>query len=60
MLAVEGDDARVDSKYVAPNQTSPSCFSSLSLGLRMIKDERVKEDPSRSLFNQDFTDRVGI
>ncbi|EIN11035.1 hypothetical protein PUNSTDRAFT_142898 [Punctularia strigosozonata HHB-11173 SS5] len=26
---------------------------------RMIKDERVKQDPTRSIFNQDFTDRIG-
>ncbi|KAF8308870.1 hypothetical protein DL93DRAFT_2063471, partial [Clavulina sp. PMI_390] len=27
---------------------------------RMVKDDRVKEDPSKSIFNQDFTDRVGV
>ncbi|KAI0730717.1 CHY zinc finger-domain-containing protein [Earliella scabrosa] len=26
---------------------------------RMLKDERVKQDPSRSLFAQEFTDRIG-
>ena len=26
---------------------------------RLLKDERVKEDPSRSIFAQDVTDRLG-
>ncbi|EIW54303.1 uncharacterized protein TRAVEDRAFT_74427 [Trametes versicolor FP-101664 SS1] len=29
------------------------------INARMLKDERVKEDPARSLFAQDFTERMG-
>ena len=38
-LAVENEDARIDSRY--------------------IKDERAKQDPSRSLFNQDTSHLLG-
>ena len=26
---------------------------------RIIKDERVREDPTRSIYAQDFSDRMG-
>ncbi|TCD60930.1 hypothetical protein EIP91_009283 [Steccherinum ochraceum] len=44
-IGVEGDDPRINARHVAL--------------LMLLKDERVKTDPTRSLFAQDTTDRLG-
>jgi len=31
----------------------------IRLDARMIKDDRTKQDPKRSIFIHDFTDRIG-
>jgi hypothetical protein len=57
VLAVEGEDARVDSRY--DFLTVFENFYSAERIDRMIKDERIKGNPSRSIFAQDTTDRIG-
>lgn len=58
MISVEGEDARVDSRY-ACSLTWTSGEGSWDSIYRMIKDEREKQNPKRSIFAQDLTDRVG-
>lgn len=56
-LHVEGDDARMDSRYV--QATSYWLAGSLTV-YSMLKDERVARDEERSLFNiRDVSDRMG-
>jgi hypothetical protein len=57
VLAVEGEDARVDSRYDFL-AVFENFYSAEHIG-RMIKDERIKANPSRSIFAQDTTDRIG-
>lgn len=57
-LHVEGEDARMDSRYVehirSSNWQGADHISS------MLKDERVARDKERSLFNiRDVSDRMG-
>ena len=58
-IGVESDDVRMDSRSVTLYDFhSPYAERDVN-ACRMLKDERVKEDPARSLFNQDLTDRLG-
>jgi hypothetical protein len=56
-IRVESDDVRMDARCVL----STMAFLSVKLKAynRMLKDDRAKIDPSRSIFNQDLSDRVG-
>lgn len=56
-LHVEGDDARMDSRYV---QAELYWLAGSLTVYSMLKDERVARDEERSLFNiRDVSDRMG-
>ncbi len=58
-LNVEGEDARIDSRS-ASGSVYLGRFRSLTTSYRMIKDERVKGQEQRSIFNvKDTADRLG-
>jgi hypothetical protein len=58
VIGFEGEDTRIDARYVA--SLSPSMYTHLNtLIRRLLKDDRVKMDPSRSLYSQDTSDRHG-
>lgn len=58
VVGVQGEDARVDNRYLFYPDDTPASY--LILALRMLKDDRVKETRNRSIFVQDdFTDRIG-
>jgi hypothetical protein len=54
-LTVEGEDARVDSRSAVLRLLQ--IWVSLQHIRRMIKDDRVKEDPKRAI--SDFTTQIG-
>ena len=61
-LKLEGDDARMDSRYVLiPWLLDCNAnVSSRPLLSRMLKDDRVHEDQARSIFNvKDTSVRMG-
>lgn len=58
-IGIEGEDARIDSRYVASLLRSESYGHLYNSLRRLLKDERVKTDSSRSLFHQDTSDRLG-
>ena len=57
MLGVEGEDARIDARYV--RLLHPALNFSTDTRDRMIKDDREKAKPQRSLFaEQDTTGKI--
>lgn len=58
-LRVEGEDARMDARYISV----PSIclyLDDLLTQLRMLKDDRVRKDTERSIFNiKDAYERLG-
>ena len=62
VLGVEGEDPRVDARCVCVPVFQLAVFLRqcvYSSSASMLKDERAKQDPTRSLFAQEFTDRLG-
>lgn len=58
-LHVEGEDARMDSRYFQPLCTILSPHTDCNL-YRMLKDERVRADQEKSIFTfRDISDRLG-
>lgn len=67
MLGVEGEDARMDARYVYLPGTMRTCASCqrcdyrsvITDRCRMLKDDREKTKPQRSLFaEQDITGKI--
>ena len=61
-LQVEGDDARINNKYgqETTNEPSVSTRQVLTLFPRMLKDDRIRGEQERSIFNlRDVSDRMG-
>jgi hypothetical protein len=59
VVKVEGEDIRVDARYVCPDLPAPY---SLIVSIRMIKDDRVKTVKKESILDfddDDFADRLG-
>ena len=54
-LRVEGEDPRVDARY---EYSALQRVWVAELVSRMLKDERMKIDPSRSIYNQDTSDKL--
>lgn len=56
-LQVEGDDARMDNRYVKALGTENGETLTIT---RMLKDDRVRGDQEKSIFNfKDISDRMG-
>jgi len=66
MTAYEESDEycpNCDNHYVLDAKTPQAAIGVESgdtrVDARIIKDERVRQDPARSIYTQDFSDRIG-
>jgi hypothetical protein len=60
VVGVEGEDARVDNRFVPSMQDFYRLVINLYPPDSMLKDDRVKQTQNRSIFvNDDFSDRMG-
>ena len=59
-LKIEGEDVRVDARYQCHNPTACPDLVALTKRNRMLKDDRIREERQRSIFDvKDAADRLG-